>query len=289
MNKTCNYYVTFKTNDTCEYSHVWQDDNLKKIEEKPYDLSILKKAGVNVLNITGGEPLLREDLSEILKRAKELGLFIKLSTNGILYSEKARLLGGLVDRLFFALDYPIEREHDRSRGQECFHQVIRAIELARELKQGPIIKFTMTRDSILYLPEMIDLADRLKVWIYLRPVYDFFGSQGFEPATLNHIRYYAQRKNVLVDYAGLEFLKEGGNKVIFPRCRAKETTITIFPDGKRVSPCFFNQEGRQGREDICSSCMRWPYMLPSFTIGLDKYYLLSLYTKYVNWRKGIKL
>ncbi len=289
MNKTCNYYVTFQTNDTCEYSHVWQDDKLKKIEEQPYDLSTLKQAGVDTLNITGGEPLLREDLPAILKQAKRLGLFVKLSTNGILYSAKARSLEGLVDRLFFALDYPTENDHDRSRGVECFHQVIRAIELAREIKQNPIIKFTMTRDSVLYLPEMIDLADRLRVWIYLRPVYDFLGSQGFESATLNHIRYYARRKNVLVDYAGLEFIKGGGNKVIFPRCRAKETTITILPDGKRVSPCFFNQEGRQGREDRCSSCMRWPYMLPSFSTGLDKYYLLNLYTKYMNWRKGIKL
>ncbi|OGC23355.1 hypothetical protein A2291_06820 [candidate division WOR-1 bacterium RIFOXYB2_FULL_42_35] len=242
----------------------------------------LKKEGVTRVNITGGEPLLREDIPELLQQAAHYSLRITLFTNGILYADKANSLNGLIDKLFFSLDYPFAEMHDRSRGVECFHTVIKAIKLAQELGQKPIINFTLTRDSVLYLPEMVDLAERLKVFVYLNPVYDFSGTQGFETATLNHIRYYLRRKLVLINLAILEFIKAGGNKVITPRCRATETTITVLPDGKRVGPCFFNQGGRRGREDICSSCLRWPYIVPSFSRGFDKYFWLNLVSDKIN-------
>ncbi len=286
--RICNYYVTLRCNDTCEFCSVWQNDKYKNIEEKPSDLNFLRRAGIKRLKITGGEPLLREDLPQILKKAKELGFEIELATNGILYPEKARLLGGLVDRLFFSLDYPFCEMHDRSRGVESFHAVIRSIKLAQDLGEKPIINFTMTRDSVLYLPEMVDLAEKLKVLLYLNPVYDFYGTQGFEKATLSHIRYYSRRRNVLVNLGVLEFVRNGGNRVVLPRCKAQEATVTVLPDGKRVSPCFFNPEGKQGRENICSSCMRWPYMVPSFPKGFDKYYWLNLYSEFDAWRKGVK-
>ena len=285
MPKFCNYYVTFRCNDSCEFCSIWQKEDLQKIKEKPYDLSLVRRLGVQSLNITGGEPLLREDLPQILKRARDLGFEVMLTTNGILYADKARLINGLVERLFFSLDYPTAEMHDRSRGEECFHLVIKAIKLAQELRQKPVIYFTLTRDSVLYLPEMIDLAAGLKVFICLNPVYDFHGTQGFEPSTIDHIRYYSRRKNVLINLAVLEFVNNGGNKVILSRCKARETTITIMPDGSQAAPCFFNCGGEQGKEDICSSCMRWPYMLPSFSTGIDRYFWLNLFSNFINGRK----
>jgi MoaA/NifB/PqqE/SkfB family radical SAM enzyme len=255
------------------------------MEEKPYDLILLKREGIKQINIAGGEPLLRSDLPEILKSAKAMGFEIELTTNGILYADRGRALGGLADRLFISLDYPIPSEHDRSRGVECFHAAVSAIEYAKVLGEKPVINFTLTRDSVRFLPEMVELSGKLKVPVYLNPVYDFFGTQGFEPATIDHIRYYARRKNVIVNYAALDFVKAGGNNILFPRCRARESTITLMPDGSRVSPCFFNPNGKQGREAVCSSCMRWPYMLPSFSVGLDKYYWLNVYSEFLIRRK----
>lgn len=294
----CNYYVTLRCNDTCEFCPIWNREyqgtsgNIKEYQGKEI-LNKLKTEGVKRLNITGGEPLLREDLPEIIRTAKSLGFEVELTTNGILYAEKARYLaprhgsgqGGLVDRLYFSLDYPIASEHDRSRGVECFHLVLQAIKLAQELGEKPIINFTLTRDSVRFLPEMVELAEKRKVFVYLNPVYDFFGTQGFEPATINHIKYYARRKNVLLNLAAIEFVKAGGNRTLYPRCRARETTITILPDGSRVEPCFFNPGGKQGKDPVCSSCMRWPYMLPSFEKGIDKYFWLNLYSNILQRRK----
>src|SRR3989304_3660682 len=44
----------------------------------------LKAAGVPALILSGGEPLLRKNFFEIAARAKELGFFTALSTNGTL-------------------------------------------------------------------------------------------------------------------------------------------------------------------------------------------------------------
>jgi MoaA/NifB/PqqE/SkfB family radical SAM enzyme len=276
---TCNYFVTLRYNDAPEYSAVWSNEEYQKYEEKTADLAPIRKAGVKHLNILGGEPLLREDLPEILGRAKSLGFETTLTTNGIIYREKAKPLAGLVDHLNFSLDYPTAEEHDRSRGVECFNEVVAAIRTAKDLKERPVIFFTITRDSVRFLPEMVELAENLEVGIYLSPVYDFYGTQGFESATVDHIKYFSRRRNVLADLAALEFVRAGGNRTLYPRCRARQTTVTLMPDGSRLSPCFFNPNGQQGRESICSSCMRWPYMLPSFSLGFDKYFWLNLWSE----------
>jgi len=282
---TCNYFVTLRCNDACEYCSIWPNEDYQNYEEKPADLALLRKAGIKYLNVLGGEPLLRADLPEILGRAKSLGLETSIVTNGILFRERARELAGSAAQVNFLLDYPTAEEHDRSRGVECFDEVLAAVRTAKEQQAHPVIFFTLTRDSVRFLPEMVELADRLGVRLRLSPVYDYYGTQGFEGATVDHIRYYSRRRNVLVNLAQLEFVRAGGNRTLYPRCRARQTTLTLLPDGSRLSPCFFNPGGRQGSEPVCSSCMRWPYMLPSFSLGLDKYYWLNLYSEWLGRRK----
>ena len=282
--RLCHFYVTLRCNDSCEFCHIWREENYRDIPENAERVrEVLKEQrikGVKRLNITGGEPLLREDLPEILKTARTLGLRTEMTTNGILYAEKAGQLSGLVDNLGFSLDYPIASEHDRSRGVDCYNLTLSAIKMAREKGENLFINFTLTRDSVRFLPEMVELSEKLKVPVRLSPVFDFFGTQGFSPATLEHIKYYARRKNVLVNLAAIAFIQAGGNQTLFPRCRAQQTTVTIMPDLKPVAPCFYNPAGRQGKEAVCSSCMRWPYMLPSFLLGIDRYFWLNLYSEW---------
>jgi MoaA/NifB/PqqE/SkfB family radical SAM enzyme len=283
--KTCLYYISLQCNATCEFCQIWNDKNLQNIEEAPLEkhfdnLKSAKALGVVTLEVTGGEPLLYENLPVFLSRAREEGFNISLYTNGILYSDRAKELKGKVDQIFFSLDYPIQDEHDRSRGTECFNAVLRSINYAKELNEKPIILYTVTRDSLRFLPEMIEIAEKLKVEVQINPVYDFQGLHGFEKLSLDYIKYFSKRPNVRIDLAVLDFIRNGGNNVAWPRCRASETTITYLPDGNKVAPCFYNWGGKQGREHICIGCTRWPYMLPSFSMGFDKYRLLHEWSKY---------
>ncbi|OGC35053.1 hypothetical protein A2311_06005 [candidate division WOR-1 bacterium RIFOXYB2_FULL_48_7] len=280
------FYSTLRCNAACEFCPIWQlSPDQQTLETDPRliidNLHLARRQGGKQLLVTGGEPLLRDDLPQILEAAKQLGFRIELSTNGILYADKGRALKAWVDRWLFSIDYPIASEHDRSRGVECFSEVISALKSTN----NSAINFTITRDSIRYLPEMVELAERLNKVIQILPVHDFQGTQGFEPITLEHIKYYSRHRLVVVDLALLQFIKDGGNQVLFPRCRAQETTLTIAPDGQLIKPCFFNPAGRQGKENVCSCCMRWPYMLPSLSSAWDKYRLLALYSNWLNRAK----
>ena len=61
------------------------------------------------LAVTGGEPLIQEDLADFLLQAKDLGYAVKLDTNGT-YPEKLRriLASGAVD--YVAMDFKNSRE-----------------------------------------------------------------------------------------------------------------------------------------------------------------------------------
>jgi len=290
--KICLFYITLRCNATCEFCGIWREyqnnsiTEITDLTEITSKLRQLRRAGIETLEITGGEPLLVDKLPQILKTAKDLELKTVLTTNCILYPDRYRELKGLTDTLYFSLDYPIAEGHDRSRGLACFNTVLRSINYAHEIGENPVIYYTLKRDSVLYLPEMVELAEKLKVRVFLNPVYDFKGLHGFEKDTYAYIKYYARNKIVEVNLAALSFLAAGGNNPVWPRCHARQTVVTLLPDLRSASPCFYNQGGRQGREAVCSGCTRWPYMLPSFSVGLDKYRWLNWYSKVIEYRKN---
>lgn len=309
-----NFYATYRCNDACEFCRMWQDESLQATAESPLEetkkaLAEIRDMGVPYLDVTGGEPLLREDIAEILKFAKEKGFYVSLTTNCLLYPEKAEAVTPFVDRLLFSLDSPIPDEHDRIRGTACFDKFVESAKAARSLGKVPTINFTATRDSIAYLPEMVDLARQYDALLWINPVFDFEKLEGFEPETIEHIKYYSGNGNVAMSRAALEFIGSFGNNEKRPRCRASAATITVTPDLCLMIPCFKNKKGKikiegsvketlesskgllkdQGRMDICHGCMMWSYMIPSFFSRVDKYFFLSLWSLLDLYRKDYRL
>ncbi len=73
------------------------------------------RAGMAQVVAWGGEPLLRQDLPELLIAARRAGLFVTLITNGWYVAERWGELRGAVDALILSLDDAGEA-HDRMRG-----------------------------------------------------------------------------------------------------------------------------------------------------------------------------
>ena len=122
----------------------------------------LKAFRVPVLILSGGEPLLRPDIFDISHRAKRLGFYVGLSSNGALIGEHNidAIAAVGYDYLGVSID-GIGATHDRFRGVPgCFEASMRGIGLARDrgLKVG--LRFTMTADNAAELPAILDLADR---------------------------------------------------------------------------------------------------------------------------------
>ncbi|OGA02270.1 MAG: heme d1 biosynthesis radical SAM protein NirJ, partial [Betaproteobacteria bacterium RIFCSPLOWO2_02_64_14] len=121
----------------------------------------LKRFGAPVLILSGGEPLLRRDIFEIAARAKAMGFYVGLSTNGTLLDET--MIGAIAaiefDYVGISLD-GMRATHDRFRRLKgAFDRSLRGIRLCRDagLKVG--VRFTMTRDNAHDLPALLALVE----------------------------------------------------------------------------------------------------------------------------------
>jgi heme d1 biosynthesis protein len=121
----------------------------------------LRRFHVPVLILSGGEPLLRPDIFDVAKRAKAMGFYVGLSSNGTLIDESNI---GSIDEVGF--DYVgvsldgIRATHDRfRRKQGAFEASINGIRLARDrgIKVG--VRFTMTQDNAHDLPGLLRLIE----------------------------------------------------------------------------------------------------------------------------------
>ncbi len=72
-------------------------------------------AGIAQVVVWGGEPLLREDLPQLLAHAVDAGLVVTLITNGWLLEQRWPELRGKVDALILSVD-DVGGAHDRLRG-----------------------------------------------------------------------------------------------------------------------------------------------------------------------------
>lgn len=80
------------------------------------------------LMITGGEPLMREDIFTILKTCKRRGMELGLLTNGLTVNRYVvSELSSLLSSIGVSLDGAVERTHDAIRGKGSFKKACRAI------------------------------------------------------------------------------------------------------------------------------------------------------------------
>lgn len=122
-------------------------------------LDDLKAFRVPVLILSGGEPLMRRDIFAISRRAKEMGFYVGLSSNGTLIDEQriAGIAAVGYDYVGISLDGLRER-HDRFRRREgAFDQSLHGIRLCRAegIKVG--IRLTLTEENAADLPALLDL------------------------------------------------------------------------------------------------------------------------------------
>ncbi|MGI9464122.1 MAG: heme d1 biosynthesis radical SAM protein NirJ [Aestuariivirgaceae bacterium] len=121
----------------------------------------LKAFGVPVLILSGGEPLLRPDIFDISRRAKKMGFYVGLSSNGTLVGDRniEEIAGIGYDYVGISLD-GLRDTHDAFRRREGgFDEALAGIRLCRDngIKVG--MRFTVTMDNAHELPAMLDLAE----------------------------------------------------------------------------------------------------------------------------------
>jgi MoaA/NifB/PqqE/SkfB family radical SAM enzyme len=240
--------LTYRCNLRCRYCQIWKDAGeelstrqvLTAIEE-------LHEAGMCRLGLTGGEPLLRRDIGVIVERARRLGLFTTVFTNGALASEHRGTLRE-VDAVLLSLDGP-RPIHDRARGAGAFDA---AMEALRMLVNDGVPVWTntvLTRDNIDHVDFVIDVARRHGALAAFQPVFEHtYSVKGERVEALraeDRAHAAAVDRLLLHKRAGAPLLNSASffEYIRTPRwernpraCLAGRCYAAVAPDG-RVAPC----------------------------------------------------
>jgi len=121
--------------------------------------------GVTVLLFSGGEPLLREDIFELIEYARRSGIRAVLSTNGTLLTRRTaeRLAKVGLNYCGVSLDGPADI-NDAFRGSPgAFAKALEGIRNCRNLGLKVGLRLTMHRGNVEAIPAMFDLIARERI------------------------------------------------------------------------------------------------------------------------------
>ena len=153
----------------CPYCH--NADLVLRPESIPslaadYFLSYLdgRKGWLEAVCFTGGEPLLHEDLEELIRVVRERGLLVKIDTNGSFPDRLEALLAlGLIDRVAMDVKAPLERYREVTRSNVDLERIVRCADLLRESGvkhtfRTTVIPGLVGKDDVIKIGEWLDGA-----------------------------------------------------------------------------------------------------------------------------------
>jgi radical SAM protein with 4Fe4S-binding SPASM domain len=141
-------------------------------EEALKGIDILADAGVLILAFSGGEPTIRPDILQLIKRSFNRGMYPAMATNAIIFASREKVKEFKEAGLQFvqiSLDGLNPETHDKFRGVPgAFKKTVQGIKncVAEELFVE--IATTATRFNYKEIPAMIEFAEKLGVnWFML--------------------------------------------------------------------------------------------------------------------------
>src|SRR5262249_3596753 len=121
-----------------------------------------EELGVVGLNLTGGEPILRKDLEELIAEARRLDLYTNLITSGIPL-ERARLAqfraAGL-DNVQVSVQDVDAKESDRIAGLRSFEKKLEVCAWVKELGMPLTLNVVLHPDNLDHVAQIVARAQR---------------------------------------------------------------------------------------------------------------------------------
>lgn len=134
-NLNCIYCTPLKRKDFLSHGEVLRYEEIAKLTE------IFVRSGIKKIRLTGGEPLIKKNIADLVKMLKEIkGLReVSLTTNGVMLAEYIKDLkkAGL-DRLNISLDTLQRDKFKEITGLDCLDKVWQGIKLSLKLNLSPV-------------------------------------------------------------------------------------------------------------------------------------------------------
>lgn len=267
--------VTKRCNARCAFCFYWKEPPRKELEDYG---PLVRRFNPLVVTLSGGEPLLREDIVAIVSRIRRADppVYLGMVTNAALLSldkaEELRRAG--LNQLAVSLDYAGPK-HDKVRALPGLYGKITGIlpDLARLGFDSVTLNTVIKEDNLESIPEILDLAAASGVMVgfsaycglktgrddlmvsaanleKLRDVIAMIKTRKRKQVITRTSDYYLD--NVAVYFA------EG----CIPGCRAGISWIQVTPEGE-IKPCselpvaardYRSYDPRRAKPVECSAC-----------------------------------
>ncbi|MEE0901133.1 MAG: GTP 3',8-cyclase MoaA [Methanobrevibacter sp.] len=255
--------LTNRCNVNCLYCH--HDGMVKSKDEMTADelytiCKIAKKIGVRKIRLSGGEPLLKKDIVEIVEKIASLGFKdISMTTNGILLEKYAQdLKDAGLDRVNVSLD-TLNRETfefitKKDYLEDAKKGILKAVEVGlypvkinmvimKDINQNEIddmFEFCKENDIVLQLIELIESEncedDKFSADYHYN--LDDIEKELADIADDVREREFMQgRKKYYIDGGEIEVVKPVDNAKFCAKC----SRLRITPDGK-IKPCLLRND-----------------------------------------------
>ena len=218
-----------------------QDSSLEK------EKAILKQvydSGACGVAFEGGEPLLRNDLVEILAFSRSLPLHTSLITNGTLLESRIDEIAPYINGVVYVSLDGLEKTHDAIRGVGgSFRKAVRGISAAKE-KVDVTINTTIMAENVDEIESLVGLAKELGTKISVAVAHEYCNVNASSAAT---------GKTSKIAHRLIEMKNEGYpivNSVGYFKVMAKEKNwqckpwamVNIDPNGNVVLPCYVHND-----------------------------------------------
>ncbi|RBQ22452.1 7,8-dihydro-6-hydroxymethylpterin dimethyltransferase [Candidatus Methanobinarius endosymbioticus] len=255
--------ITNRCNINCLYCH--HDGMIPSEREMTPDeifqiLKVVKSLGVEKIRFSGGEPLIRKDIVEIIEKTASLNFKdISITTNGIFLSKYAEdLFNAGLNRVNISFDtlnpqtYKIITSKDYlSEAKKCVIEAVNVglnpvklnMVVMKDINDGEVMemfKFTKKHGIVLQLIELMksencdDDAFSEKYHFDVEPLEKNLVKIADEVKTR---RFMQDRKKYFIDNGEIEIVRPMDNTKFCENC----TRLRITPEGK-IKPCLLRND-----------------------------------------------
>ena len=245
------YYVTHRCTLRCEYCSdgaggAFHQDAVSELStEDAKRLIRILSAACDTLDRTGGEPLMRDDLEELLTAARGLGMRTVLNTNGISLPTRPDVMPNC-DVLVISLDSTCPETLGRITGQDAagaqriLDAVQYAIEMRRQTSTSVVLSAVAVPGHLSHAGKVLELACDNDIGFQLSPQINGVRIHPDLPGDPDYIRLLDaviahKRRGARV--LGVRKYLRGIRDLSAYRCHPL-LMPTIRPDGAMYYPCL---------------------------------------------------
>ena len=223
--------TTYRCPMQCKMCNIWKNPTDSEQEFKAKDLE--KMPQVNITNITGGEPLIRDDLADLVEVIFKHSKRVCVSTSGY-YTDRIFKLAEKFPKLGFRVSIEgLSQKNDELRGRDGgFDRGLRTLLGLREMGRKDVgFGITVSNSNSKDMLWLYELSKQLKM--------------EFATATFHNSFYFHKDDNIITnknevidDFEELikRLLKESRPKSWF-RAFFNLGLINYIRDGRRILPC----------------------------------------------------